>query len=345
MRALAIALLTVAGCTSSPKEPPLTDATSLSCPTPGDLPFRMTSSGFVMPGNAALVGKDPRNKDEASDTIGNPGGPYSSIYDADTAAPSTDPVDYHGIKAVTGSDQGLELSVIPGEWVSAWYYDAAMGWVSIGRVETGADGSYDFPSTGYTAPNGSPVYTMLEADGSCATSYNLLLPSGSKVVVADIDGTLTLSNQEFLNQLSDDTYVPQMMGAANTLIQTWSMKGYPIVYLTARANEFRSETAQWLALDDFPVGATITGDDSNSANAQAYKTVWLQRMVTDFGWNVVAAYGNEDTDIGAYQAVSIPNSQIFIVGPSGGDMGSTAIPNMDFTQHITTYVDAQPDNN
>jgi phosphatidate phosphatase PAH1 len=133
-----------------------------------------------------------------------------------------------------------------------------------------------------------------------------------------------------------------MMTAANTLMQTWAMKGYPIVYLTARANEFRAETAQWLDMESFPIGATITG--SNSMDAQAYKTVWLQRMVNDFGWDVIAGYGNADTDIGAYQAVSMPNSEIFIVGPQGGDMGSTAIPNMDFTDHITNYVDAQPDN-
>ena len=185
---------------------------------------------------------------------------------------------------------------------------------------------------------------MLEANDTCAASYDMLLPSGSKVIVADIDGTLTLSDQEFLTQLSDITYVPMMMGAANTLMQTWSMKGYPIVYLTARANEFRAETAQWLNEDSFPIGVTITGADSNSSDAQAYKTVWMQRMVTDFGWNIVAAYGNMDSDIGAYQAVGVPNSQIFIVGPYGGDLGSTAIPNMDFSSHITSYVDAQPDN-
>jgi phosphatidate phosphatase PAH1 len=208
---------------------------------------------------------------------------------------------------------------------------------------TAIDGSYDLPDTGYTAPNGSPVYTMLEADGSCATSYDMLLAPGSKVVVTDIDGTLTTSDQELLTQLSDESYTPMMMGAANTLLQTWSTKGYPIIYLTARANEFRAETAQWLGQEMFPIGVTITG--SNSSDAQAYKTTWLQRMVTDFGWDVVAGYGNADTDIAAYQAVNIPSSQIFIVGPLGGDLGSTAIPNMDFSAHITSYVDAQPDNN
>jgi hypothetical protein len=340
MRASIFTIIVLAGCGT--KEPSLTDAVELACPTPGNLPFRMLSSGFQTAANGTLVQKDTRDKDEASDTIGNPGGPYASIYLDPTAAPTTAPIDYHGVKAVTGADQGIEQTPIIGEWVSAWYHDDAAGWVALGRTQTGDDGSYDLPDTGYTAPNGSPVYTMLEADDTCATSYDMLLPPGSKVVVTDIDGTLTTSDQELLTQLSDESYVPMMMGAANTLMQTWSMKGYPIVYLTARANEFRAETAQWLGEDSFPIGVTITG--SNSSDAQAYKTVWLQRMVTDFGWDIVAGYGNEDTDILAYQAVNMPDSQIFIVGPMGGDLGSTAIPNMDFTQHIASYVDAQPNN-
>lgn len=342
MRTILFAALAVAGC-STDDLPPLTHATSLACPTAGDLPFRMQSNSFQNASSATLVANNPRSKDEASDTIGNPGGPYASIYLDNAAAPTSDPIDYHGVKAVTGSDQGLLETPIAGEWVSAWYYDAAgSAWTSIGRTQTASDGSYDLPNTGYTAPNGSPVYVMLEGDGTCAASYNLLLGSGSKVIVTDIDGTLTLSDGELITQLTDGSYVPKMMGAANTLLQTWSMKGYPIVYLTARANMYRAETAAWLAEEDFPIGATITG--GTVSDPQSYKTAWLQRMVNDFGWDIVAAYGNADTDILSYQAVDIPNSQIFIVGPYGSDYGATAIPNMDFSQHISDYVDQQPDN-
>ena len=193
MRASIIAICVLAGCGT--KEPALTDAVALACPTPGGLPFRMMSSGFQTPANATLVQKDTRVKDEASDTIGNPGGPYASIYLDPTATPTTAPIDYHGVKAETGADQGIEQTPIIGEWVSAWYHDDAAGWVALGRTQTGDDGSYDLPDTGYTAPNGAPVYTMLEADDTCATSYNMLLPPGSKVVVTDIDGTLTTSDQ------------------------------------------------------------------------------------------------------------------------------------------------------
>jgi hypothetical protein len=345
MRALLVPLwvATVGACGTSNDLPPLTNATSLQCPAPGDLPFRTVSNGFQMSSNKTISMMDTRFKDEASDTIGNPGGPFASVYLDQAATPTSDPIAYHGVKARTGANQGLEETPLVGEYVSAWYVDNTAKWVSLGRAMTGEDGSYDLPSNGYVADNASPVYAMLEADGSCAASYNLLLAPGSKVIVTDIDGTLTTSDQELITQLGDESYVPMMMTAANTLMQTWAMKGYPIIYLTARANEFRAETSQWLGMENFPIGATITG--SNSTDAQAYKTVWLERMVNDFGWDVIAGYGNADTDIGAYQAASLPNSEIFIVGPQGGDSGSTAIPNMDFTDHITNYVDAQPDNN
>ncbi len=53
---------------------------------------------------------------------------------------------------------------------------------------------------------------------------------------------------------------------------------------------------------------------------------------------------SEDTDIEAYASVDIPDDHIFIVGPSGGDMRSVAIPGNDFTAHVTSFVDAEPDN-
>lgn len=349
---LALALTSfLIACSSSPGEPPLTDATSLTCPEPGDLPFRMVTDSFQVLTNATIAKKDPRFKDEASDTIGNPGGPYASTFlgsgDAVTTA-----VDYHGIKARTGSNQGIELTPLVGEIVSAWYYDASgSAWTQIGRGPTDSEGTYDFPMTDYVAPSGSAVYAMLEGDGTCAVSTDLLLGSGSKVVVFDIDGTLTLNNNEFIMQVTDGAYVPKQMGAAAQLAQAWAMKGYPLVYLTARQHLYRAETVAWLASQQFPWGAVITGDSQAGSDPQGYKTVWLERMAQIFGWDIVAAYGNETTDIGAYQAVSIPASETFIVGDplvgSDGNAGSdvVSIEGYDFTSHISSYVDQQPANN
>ncbi len=338
--AASLGAVLAAGCGTD--EPPLTDATSLQCPTPGRLPFRLKSSGYQQALNKTLVTNDPRIKDEASDTIGNPGGIVADIYLDDAATPASTPVDYLGVKARTTPMGGLVSSPLTGENVSLWTYDGT-AWQTLGRDQTDSDGHYEFSATGFVAANGHPVYSMLEADASCAEQFNYLLAPGSKFVVTDIDGTLTTADAELLMQVGDATYVPAMMTAANTLMQTWAMKGYPIVYLTARPHVFRTETRGWLEAKEFPTGPVITSNSTTDA-ADAYKTIWLKRMITDFGWTAVAAYGNASTDITAYANAGIPPDQTFIIGGLGGMGGTISIPTNDYTQHIMNYVDQQPDN-
>lgn len=337
-------LALLAACSDpAPGLPPLSDATSLQCPSPGALPFRLTSSGFQRSQNKALATDDPRDKDQASDTLGNPGGAVASVFLADDQPPSAGPIDYQGAKARTAADSGLVSTPLPGENVSLWHYDTAQAaWQALGQGKTDDNGLYDLPDTGFVAPNGEPVYAMLEADGSCAAHFDYLLAPGSKVVVTDIDGTLTLNDAELFPQLTDETYVPKMMGAAVQLTQAWAAKGYPIIYLTARPHVLRVETRGWLEDLGFPGGPLIT--ENGGKTADAYKTIWMNRMIQDFGWNVVAAYGNADTDITAYENAGITKDRTFIVGDLAGMRGTIAIPNFDFTDHIASYVAAQPAN-
>ena len=341
MRCLLVVVVTA--CTGGTDLPPLTNATELSCPTPGDLPFRLMSTGFQSSMNASFVADHSRNKDEAADTLGNPGGLTANIYLDDAASPTVTAVDYTGAKARTGTTNGLFSTPLPGEWVSLWYYDpTSAAWQMIGRGQTDANGHYDLPSTGFVAPNDQPVYAMLEADGSCAIHYNHLMPPGSKFVVVDIDGTLTTADSELYMQTEDPTYVPMMLANADKMTQAWAAKGYPVVYLTARPDVYRVETRGWLADLGFPIGPVITAQAVEAADV--YKTIWLTRMITDFGWVAVAAYGNADTDITAYGNLSIPLADTFIIGPEGGMGGTVAIQNNDYTDHIATFIAGMPTN-
>jgi phosphatidate phosphatase PAH1 len=132
-----------------------------------------------------------------------------------------------------------------------------------------------------------------------------------------------------------------MMGGADHLTQAWAAKGYTIVYLTARTHDLRAESRSWLEDLGFPTGPLIT---ENGAKADVYKTLWLKRMIQSFGWEVVAAYGNADTDITAYDNAGIAKDRTFIVGPLAGMSGTQPIANLDFTNHIATYVAIQPAN-
>lgn len=341
MRPSLLSLVLVAAC-SGGSEPPLTDATSLHCPAPGNLPFRLASSGFQSAASRTIAADDPRNKDQASDTLGNPGGAIASVYIADDQSPTAGPIDYHGVKARNEANNGFSGTPLAGENVSLWFYDTSKAaWQFAGHGQTDRFGEYDLPATGLVAPNGQPVYAMLEADGSCAEHFDFLYPRGEQVVVTDVDGTLTLSNNELITQLTDDSYVPKLMPAADKLVQAWAAKGYPVIYLTARPHLYRAETRAWFDAMALPNGPLIT---ATGGEAGAYKTLWLQRMIQGFGWKVVAAYGNEDTDITAYANAGIHPSVTFIVGPLAGSQGTMPINGMDFTQHIASFVAGQPMN-
>lgn len=344
MRSWLALLALLAACTDSEPLPPLTSAISLKCPAPGALPFRLASTGFQRSANKTAASDDPTSKDEASDTLGNPGGKLASVYLADDQSPSMAPIGYHGLKARTVPNNGTSSTPLPGENVSLWFYDTGKAaWQSIGGTRTDDFGAYDLDATGLIAPNGQPVYAMLEADGSCAEHFDYLFAPGSKVVVTDIDGTLTLSDAELINQLSAEaTYVPKLMGAADRLTQAWAMKGYPVVYLTARPHKYRAETRGWLAGQGFASGPLIT--EGSPATADVYKTLWLKRMIQDLGWTVVAAYGNAATDVTAYENAGISKTQTFIVGGLTDVAGAVVIPNNDFAPHIASYVMAQPAN-
>jgi hypothetical protein len=338
----AFLVLLVAACgNSGTGQPPLSDATWLSCPAPGNLPFELDSWGWQKSQNQMLATNDPRNKDQSADVLGNPGGKLASVFIADTDVAAVGPVAYQGIKARTTVTGGLFATPLPGENVSLWSYDGT-AWQTHGRATTDAMGAYDLDSSGFTIPAKQALFSILEADGSCAEHYSLILPPGSKVVVTDIDATLTTDDNQNLMQIPDATYVPMMMGHANAMLQAWDAKGYPVIYLTARPHVERIESRVWLRDEMFPTGPLITATDVEEP--AAYKTLWLKRMVDDFGWNIVAAYGNAQTDIDAYNNVAIPKADTFIVGPLAGTDGTQPIDGMDFAAHTASFVAMQPDN-
>ncbi|MEJ7729175.1 MAG: HAD family acid phosphatase [Polyangiaceae bacterium] len=322
------------------------DATSLSCPRPGQLPFALETTGFQTSESEAIAGENTRSKEEAADTLGLPGGVLANTYLEVEGAPAAGPVVYQGRRARTGEDSGLSSSQLPGENVSLWFYDSGQSaWQSFGRAVTDDDGRYAItPATPVAAPLGQPVYAMLEADGSCAEHFDYLMPSGTKLILTDIDGTLTLSDDELFKQIDDGSYQPAENASAAALMNKWSEKGYQVIYLSARPHAFRAETRAWLEALGFPDGPLVTAnalvfDDS----AREYKRAWVNRMLVDYGWAVEAAYGNATSDIDAYEDAGIPKDITFIVGEFAGAFGTGAIEDNDYTSHIADFVDPHPD--
>ena len=316
------------------------DATSLACPRPGPLPFELESSGWADPANEKRAELEERDKDETSDRLGNDGS-SAITYDSLTVASSAPTPLYAGKKARAPKTSGLESNGLAGEFVSLWKYDAeAATWASLARQQTDATGEYSFAldaSLGL-AP-GEAVYAVLEADGSCAPHYDYLLPAGTKFILTDIDGTMTLSDEELFNQIADGSYDPRENDSASVLMNTWADKGYPIVYLTARPHTFRAETRAWLDSHAFPVGPVISANSLVfDESAREYKGAWVNRMLGDFGWQVIAAYGNATSDIDAYEDAGIPKDITFIVGPEAGAAGTMGIDGNNYSSHIADFV-------
>ena len=210
----------------------------------------------------------------------------------------------------------------------------------------GADPENDSPSTIFT-PSAGQLDMLNLKDGqntvtfSCysslwgtqtATAFIYLMPWNSKVVVSDVDGTITKSD---------------MLGHVMTLIgRDWShtgvtdlMKnirknGYHVMYLSARSIGQATSTRDFLFnLDQngakLPVGPVIISPDGILPSLfremivkrpDEFKIACLQTIKDLFpeDWNpFYAGFGNRPTDEVSYSAVGVPDSRIFTINPKG----------------------------
>ncbi len=300
---------------------------SLSCPAPGKLPFRTLATTFSSPDSTSASTNDAIAKFEPQDDMGNPTSPQE-------------------IRGTFARGTALLGGTIPmaGEWVSLWSSSSG-AWKQLSRVKTDENGAYDVTlDDASKQPLGSfLVQAVLEGDASCGTHGSYHWPEGTKIVVTDIDGTMTLKEDEQTAQLTDPTYVVRANKAVDQVMATWKKKGYQVVYLTARPNFLRLVTHAWLASLGIDFGPVITADTLLSGDATTqYKLAALQKL-KGFKWDIVAAYGNMPTDIAAYDGAGIPKTQTFTVSPNAGASGTQPIDNNDYTSHLSTYVDKQPD--
>jgi hypothetical protein len=237
--------------------------------------------------------------------------------------------------------------VFAGEKVSLWVQNASGVWEQSGAsINTDGNGLYSFatPASLQAKNTSTHAYVLLEGDGSCAEHGAYAWPSGTKIVVTDIDGTMTKSNAEFQTQVTQPSYVPLEHPSATAAMTAWKNKGYRVVFLSARPDNFRDATRVWLRDKNVNFGPIVTAKTFVTGPAAVdYKTKALQKMVTDNGWQIVAAYGNEASDVQAYAAVNVPKSQTFTVENANGIEQTQGLAGNDFAPHITNYVNNQPD--
>ncbi len=328
---LALATLALAACRGDEggAAPTTTDAGVVDNPTAIKCPFPTTAKGFVNEDsqNVLETGKLFMNEDQDAYGLPSALGPLKG-------------------KMQRGVSNYIVGKVFAGEKVSLWVQGAGGAWEQSGAsVDTDANGNYSFAvPTAQQAKGSGFGYVLLEGDGSCAQHGIFAWPRGTKIVVTDIDGTLTTANAEFQTQVTQPTYVPKEHPSASEMIMKWSSKGYRVVFLSARPDNFRDASRVWLRDKGINFGPIITAKNFvTGAAAVDYKTKALQTVVNDYGWQIVAAYGNEASDVQAYANVNVPKAQTFTVENANGIEGTSGIAGDDYGPHISNYVDKQTD--
>lgn len=234
------------------------------------------------------------------------------------------------------------------ENVEIWLDSCASELLYLDVVNTNGDGriKYNFTGAADLPPGLYQIWLRVQGDGTTTKFALRILPKQTKLVIFDIDGTLTLSDAELWQYLADESYVPQKkIGAVETTRFLYDA-GYEIVYLSGRHYLISEHSRNWLKDNNFAPGAVISSTSlseswpSNSSVGEfKYKQMkYLQEM--DF--ILQYTYGNAKTDIYAYSKVGMQKSQIFILGKYGRDQNVVAIGD-DFTHHLNKLINGESD--
>ena len=98
-----------------------------------------------------------------------------------------------------------------------------------------------------------PIFASVRGDRSSVQLLAVVLPSGGKVAVSDVDGTLTSYENEYPESLITGAQGQGAGRRARGLFRP-GQQSYQPVYLTARGSVFTESTRKWLNDTGFPVG-------------------------------------------------------------------------------------------
>jgi phosphatidate phosphatase PAH1 len=225
------------------------------------------------------------------------------------------------------------------------YLGSCDAWSEVASARTDDDGR---AHAWLEVPRESGLFGLrfsVDGDASSAGAKLVVAPSGTKVVVFDIDGTLTVHDREINREVVDDyyedlyegDYVPQGWPGGPELTRAWADKGYLLLYVTGRPYWLLDKSRAWLDDRGYAPGIVHTTDRHRDVvpsidGVGEFKRDFF-RMVVALGWTIEVAYGNAATDIWAYDEAGIAKDRTFIIGPHAGAEGTQAIA-PDYTSHL-----------
>jgi phosphatidate phosphatase PAH1 len=209
-------------------------------------------------------------------------------------------------------------------------------WKKLGTARTDDEGRFALTLSGSSRlPIGvRDLYVSVVGDRTGTNFLGVVAPAGTPVVVSDVDGTLTSSENAFL--LTAVRVTPDAHPHAAAAFQAAKTKHELVIYTTARGQQFTGATRSWLAEKGFPRGVlrlsssfvTLPGGDTVN-----YKTGVLTKIAEDF--DITAGVGNRKTDIQAYTNAGVAPTRIFIKLP---EFTSEVKPELD-AHHAVGFTD------
>jgi hypothetical protein len=225
-----------------------------------------------------------------------------------------------------GLQKDLEHAMVRAEWE----LDGA--WRPLGEARTDDDGRAVLAARAPERPGPVRVRWWFLDQAAEATLW--VVKEGQAVTVFDIDGTLTPSDRENLEDYGRrllrraKAEGPKLRPNAVAAALRASKDSLP-VFLTGRPPFLGRPTREWLTAHGFPAGMVFLMPESRDAwptegrvgEAKADRLRDLQAR----GLRILRAYGNATTDISAYEAAGVPKGATFILGKHGGKRGTVAL--------------------
>ncbi len=182
-------------------------------------------------------------------------------------------------------------------------------WQPLGTTRTNDDGRFTLVLGGAARlPTGmTDLYAYVPGDGSGTRFLGFVAARGQGVIVTDIDGTLTSSENGIVKTYVAGTDLGHQPGAPEVL----AASGKPVIYVTARGDQLTDVTRHWLASHGFPRGPVRLGSSFLTlpgGGAQRLKT----RVIGALRVPIAAAIGNRPSDAAAYRSVGVAPERIFI---------------------------------
>lgn len=201
-------------------------------------------------------------------------------------------------------------------------------WQKLGSVRTDGEGRFAMTLDGDARlPVGMrDLYVSVVGDRTGAKFLAYVAPAGTKLIVSDVDGTLTSSENAFTTAIVTGNPIAEQPGSP-AAFTTATHRGYQLVYVTARGQQYTEKTRTWLADRGFPRGPLILSPSFLTlpgGDTIAYKEQALDSLAS---FDVAAGVGNRASDVTAYAHAGLAGDSIFINLP-------------EFTSEVQAQLDA-----